>query len=117
MSSTAAGKKKIYVLPVLFDVVFFLTICFLNILCVDRFFFSLLIHCFLHLRMFYTTACSLFDSDGSVFYGVTFEDGEVRESVESDLVAPVGGWGTKPVAMAVTKVRVSPFFFLTRLSF
>ena len=36
---------------------------------------------------FYTTACSLFDSDGSVFYGITFEDGEVRESVESDLVA------------------------------
>ena len=31
--------------------------------------------------------CSLFDSDGSVFYGVTFEDGEVRESVESHLVA------------------------------
>ena len=57
--------------------------------------------------MFDTTACSLFDSDGSVFYGVTFEDGEVRESVESHLVAPIGGWSTTPVATAVMAVRMS----------
>ena len=31
-------------------------------------------------------------SDDTTSYGITFEDGEVRESVESTLVAPFGGW-------------------------